>query len=108
MRCGETFSIGQAVSKEVRRSSITLRRDGLDAIAIRDQLPLKFLDECLEEGVATQDFLDALNGRVFRLAEERLQRASQRAGISEPPSPHHADRHRLVARRGTTVGVVIN
>jgi hypothetical protein len=41
MRCGETFSIGQAVSKEVRRSSITLRRDGLDAITIRDQLPLK-------------------------------------------------------------------
>ena len=75
MRCGETFSIGQAVSKEVRRSSITLRRDGLDAITIRDQLPLKFLDECLEEGVARQDFLDALNGRVFFwLAEERLQR----------------------------------
>jgi hypothetical protein len=86
MRCGETFSIGQAVSKEVRRSSITLRRDGLDAITIRDQLPLKFLDECLEEGVARQDFLDAPNGRVFFwLAEERLQRLlNARAYRSRP------------------------
>jgi hypothetical protein len=41
MRCGDTFSIGQAVNKEVSRSSITLRRDGLDAMTIRDQLPLK-------------------------------------------------------------------
>ncbi|WP_205873517.1 DUF7002 family protein [Mycobacterium camsae] len=67
--------VRDAVLSQVRDSSITLRRDGLDEVTIRDQLPLKFLDACLQEGVSRQDFLDALNGRVFFwLTEQRLQR----------------------------------
>jgi hypothetical protein len=68
-------SVRDAVLSQVRDSSITLRRDGLDDVTIRDQLPLRFLDACLQEGVSRQDFLDALNGRVFFwLTEQRLQR----------------------------------
>jgi hypothetical protein len=68
-------SVRVAALSEVRGASIPLRRDGLDAVTIRDQLPLKFLDECLQDGVSRQDYLDALNGRVyFWLAEQRLER----------------------------------
>src|ERR1700677_1926249 len=49
----------------VRRKKITLAREGLPDVTIRDQLPAKFLRECLHEGVTVQDYLDALNGRVF-------------------------------------------
>lgn len=49
----------------VRRKKITLTRGGLPDVTIRDQMPAKFLDVCLEEGVTPQEYLDALNGRVF-------------------------------------------
>lgn len=68
-------SVRDAVLSQIRHSSIVLRRDELDDVTIRDQLPLKFLDACLKEGVSRQDFLDALDGRVFFwLTEQRLQR----------------------------------
>jgi hypothetical protein len=58
-----------------RLASTTLGNADLGEITIRDQLPLKFLDACLKEGVAPQDFLDALNERVyFWLSETRLER----------------------------------
>ncbi|MDP7724193.1 hypothetical protein [Mycobacterium sp. TY814] len=70
-----TAGVRDAILSEVRRSSIILRRDGFDDVTVRDQLPLKFLDACLKEGVSRQAFLDALNGRVyFWVAEERLER----------------------------------
>jgi hypothetical protein len=49
----------------VRRRKITLTRDGLPDITIRDQLPAKFLHACMNEGVSPQEYLDALNSRVF-------------------------------------------
>lgn len=82
-----------AVLSEVRRKSFVLRRNGLDAVTIRDQLPLKFLDECLEPGVARQEYLDALNGRVFFwLTEKRLQRLlNARAYRGRPHVVVHID-----------------
>jgi hypothetical protein len=42
---------------------------------VRDQGPLKFLDRCLTPGTTPQDYLDALNSRVFFwLTYERLLR----------------------------------
>jgi hypothetical protein len=68
-------AIRAAILCGVRRSCITLESDELGTMTVRDQLPLKFLDACLEEGATRQDFLDALNGRVFFwLSMERLQR----------------------------------
>ena len=68
-------AICAAILSEVRRSCFRLDDDELGTMTVRDQLPLKFLDECLEEGVTRREFLDALNGRVFFwLSVERLQR----------------------------------
>jgi hypothetical protein len=62
----------------VRRRKITLTRDGLPDVTVRDQMPAKFLDVCLEEGVTPQEYLDALNGRVFFwVSAERLARLLQ-------------------------------
>ncbi len=49
----------------VRRRSYVLERAGLPQVTVRDQLPLKFLEDSLFEGVSVQDFLQALNSRVF-------------------------------------------
>lgn len=52
-----------------------LTRQGFPDVVVRDQLPLKFIDQCLLPGVTVQDFLDALNSRLFfHVSEERLHR----------------------------------
>ncbi|MEV7021925.1 hypothetical protein [Kitasatospora sp. NPDC093558] len=57
----------------VRRTKIVLDDPALGPSVIRDQLPLKFLDQCLTPGTTPQEFLDLLNGRVFFwLTRERL------------------------------------
>jgi hypothetical protein len=49
----------------VRRDKITLASATLGDITIRDQRPAKFVKVCMHDGVDPQDFLNALNGRVF-------------------------------------------
>lgn len=59
----------------IRKRSYQLMAEGLPNATVRDQLPLKFLDQCLFPGTTVQDFLDELNGRVFfHVAKERLFR----------------------------------
>ena len=59
----------------IRRASVPLQRDGLPHVLVRDQRPLKFIDKCLLPGVTLQEYLDALNGRVFFwVSPERLRR----------------------------------
>lgn len=68
-------SVKAAILGGVRRSSFVLDDPGLGRIVVRDQLPLKFLNECLHDGVTPQQFLDALNGRVyFWVSEQRVER----------------------------------
>ncbi|WP_372441769.1 DUF7002 family protein [Lentzea nigeriaca] len=63
------------VLDQVRRSTITLEHPEHGSAVVRDQRPLKFLDRCLTPRTTPQQFLDALNGRVFFwLTYERLQR----------------------------------
>lgn len=57
--------IRSAILTAVRRTSVTLHSVELGSVRIRDQLPLKFLDRCLTPGTTPQQFLEALNGRVF-------------------------------------------
>jgi hypothetical protein len=91
--CCQDDGGGDALMRGHRESSITLRPDEVHAITIRDQLPLKFVDECLQDGVTRQDFLDALNGRAFFwLSRQRLQRLlNARAYRSRPHLIMHID-----------------
>lgn len=67
--------IRRAILEEVRRRNFILMREGLPAATVRDQLPLKFLKDCLLPGVTELDFLNALNERVFfHVSRERLER----------------------------------
>lgn len=63
------------VLSSVRRTKITLPSPDLGDITIRDQLPAKYLEKCMYDGVDPADFLDALNSRVFFwVSLHRLQR----------------------------------
>jgi hypothetical protein len=48
-----------------RHDKITLTSAEFGDMTIRDQRPAKFLAACMDDGATPQDFLDALNGRVF-------------------------------------------
>jgi hypothetical protein len=54
-----------SILRTVRRNKIILTSAALGDITIRDQRPAKFLEACMHDGVDPQDYLDALNGRVF-------------------------------------------
>lgn len=88
-----------------RLVSTTLSNRDMGSITIRDQLPLKFLAECLDDGVEAQDFLDALNGRVFFwLSNIRLERLlNARAYRDRPHLILHIDTAALLAAHGSTV-----
>ena len=55
----------EAVLSSVRRTKITLTSPDLGDITIRDQIPAKFLEKCMHDGVDPAEYLDALNSRVF-------------------------------------------
>lgn len=78
--------VREQILSTVRRDKITLSSSELGEMSIRDQRPAKFLKECMNDGVSPQDYLDALNGRVFfwlrqsrltRLLNARLYRRSR-------------------------------
>jgi hypothetical protein len=88
----------EQILSAVRRDKIKLTAMAHGDMAIRDQRPAKFLKECMNDGVSPQDYLDALNGRVFfwlrlsrltRLLNARLYRHSRHTVL-------HVDTTRLV------------
>ena len=65
----------EAVLSSVRRTKITLTSPDLGDITIRDQIPAKFLEECMYDGADPAEYLDALNSRVFFwMSLHRLER----------------------------------
>jgi hypothetical protein len=72
---------------------------------IRDQGPLKFLDRCLEPGTTPEEYLAALNGRVFFwLTAERVERLlGARRYRTKPQTVLHLDTARLLDRYGDQV-----
>ena len=79
-------AVRSTILQGVRRESVVLSRPGVGRAVIRDQGPLKFLDECLAPGTTRQEFLDLLNGRVFFwLSPKRLQRLLGAARYREHP-----------------------
>ena len=82
----------------VRRDKVKLSSAELGEMTIRDQRPAKFLKSSMNDGVSPQDYLDALNGRVFfwlrlsrliRLLNASLYRHSRHTVL-------HVDTARLV------------
>jgi hypothetical protein len=54
---------------------VTLQADGLPAVVIRDQKPMKLIDEKIAPDSSLQQYLDAINSRVFFWpSRERLER----------------------------------
>jgi hypothetical protein len=91
--------VREQILSTVRRDKIKLTSAALGEMTIRDQRPAKFLKECMSDGVSPQDYLDALNGRVFfwlrlsrltRLLNARLYRHSRHTVL-------HVDTARLVS-----------
>jgi hypothetical protein len=57
--------VREQILSTMRRDKIKLTSGALGEMTIRDQRPAKFLKDCMNDGVSPQDYLDALNGRVF-------------------------------------------
>lgn len=67
--------VREEILRQVRRTSRTLEHAQHGKIIVRDQGPLKFLANCLHSDTTPEQFLDALNGRVFLwMTRERLLR----------------------------------
>lgn len=83
-----------------REVSTTLSTPGVGVAVIRDQKPLKFIDQKIEAGSSLPHFLEALNSRVlFAPTWDRLQRllgAREYRGM--PQVVLHVDTCALVAR----------
>jgi hypothetical protein len=91
--------VREQILSTVRRDKIKLTNAALGEMTIRDQGPAKFLKDCMNDGVSPQDYLNALNGRVFfwlrlarliRLLNARLYRDSRHTVL-------HVDTARLVS-----------
>lgn len=89
----------------VRSRSVSLHHDRHGTVTIRDQGPLKFLPECLTDEATPQQYLDALNARVYFWGSlERLGRLlGARRYRSSPQVVLHVDTDRLVARHGAAI-----
>jgi hypothetical protein len=60
-----TETVRTSILGGVRKKSVVIEHPQHCCAVIRDQAPLKFLDQCLAEGTTAQEYLDALNERVF-------------------------------------------
>ena len=88
------------LERRPRTDSTRLISPGLSPAVIRDQKPMKFLAEKLEPGTSLEDFLAAINARVFfwpnRDRLDRLRNAKEYR--AEEQVILHVDTRRLVER----------
>lgn len=64
------------LESERRPESVSISRDGLPAVVVRDQKPMtrSALQKCLADGTTPEEWFETLNGRVFFwLSKDRLQ-----------------------------------
>ena len=105
----ELYSVHPNTRSEImtrrRERSISLDAPGLPPAVIRDQKPMKFLSEKIEPGADVEDFLVAINSRVFfwpnhdRLA--RLRDAKEYRGLAQVIL--HIDTKLLIERYGSHI-----
>jgi hypothetical protein len=102
---GVTGPRRESILTRVRPTNVVLRRDPLPEVVIRDQKPMKFLDEKIEDGSTTELFLAAINARVFFWPS--FERLSRLLGAQEyrhrPQVILHIDTARLLERHGGRV-----
>jgi hypothetical protein len=98
-------SVRTQVLSVVRTASIAIEHPERGRVVVRDQGPLKFLNQCLTEGTTAQDYLDALNERVFFwLSCSRLKRLlGARRYRDNAATVIHVDTARLLARHADAV-----
>jgi hypothetical protein len=100
----ELFDVPQAQRDELltrqRTESIRLEAPGRPPAVIRDQKPMKFLEEKVEPGQTIEDFLMAINSRVFFWAtRNRLDRLLlAREYRNDEQMLLHIDTRKLVER----------
>lgn len=94
-----------ALLNGARPRSVPLHHPVHGTVTVRDQGPLKFLPDCLTDGTTPQQYLDALNARVYFWANlERLSRLlGARRYRSAPQVVLHVNTDLLVARHGRAI-----
>lgn len=95
----------ESILLRTRTSSVTLRHADRPPITIRDQKPMKFLEERIEAGSSLEQYLAAINARVFFwVSRELLHRLlGAREYRDHPQVVLHVDTSRLLAAHGSHV-----
>jgi hypothetical protein len=98
-------TVRASILDRVRTKSIVLDHPEYGRAVVRDQGPLKFLDRCLTPGTTPQEYLDALNSRVFFwLTRERLLRLLTASRYrKQPQTVLFLDTAELLRRHGDRV-----
>ncbi len=98
-------TVRTSILGSVRSKPVVIEHPQHGYAVIRDQAPLKFLDQCLTEGTAAQDYLNALNERVFFwLSFTRLRRLlDAKRYRNNAATVIHVDTARLLACHADTV-----
>lgn len=93
-----------AILDRPRRTSVELADATLGRAMIRDQTPLKHLDTCLTDGTSPEQYLHALNSRVFFwLSAKRLATLlGARRNRHRPHTVLQVATRELVSRYGDT------
>ncbi|MFF3754728.1 DUF7002 family protein [Streptomyces sp. NPDC002018] len=95
-----------SILSDVRRSSVPIEHPRYGTAVIRDQRPLRFLDQVLTPDTTRRQFLNALNGRVFFwLSSRRLHSLLHASRNRRKPAQTvlHIDTAALLARHGDRV-----
>lgn len=102
----EVSETGRASILNTKRlSAVTLERNGMPAVVIRDQKPMKFIEERIERGSSLRLYLNAINARVFFWpTRERLTRLlGAREYRDRPQVILHVETAKLVERHRSRV-----
>lgn len=102
---GLEASAREQVLSSRRAETITLRREGFPPVLIRDQKPMKFIDERIESGSSLAAYLSAINSRVFFWpTHERLLRLLRAKEYRRQPQIIlRVDTSRLIERHGERI-----
>jgi len=65
----DVYEVSEAARASIlnskRRTVVIIERHGMPAVVIRDQKPMKFIEEKIDPGSSLRLYLNAINARVF-------------------------------------------
>jgi len=100
----DVYEVSEAARASIlnskRRTVVTIERHGMPAVVIRDQKPMKFIEEKIDPGSSLRLYLNAINARVFFWpTRDRLTRLlGAREYRGKPQVILHVDTAKLVER----------